>query len=348
MKKKQIIKILIALLTIAVSYCLIVEIINKKSQEYSFYLFDEEPSYISTSDKGELLTVVDGKIVSIDSQMESTTIQLEFEVAKVYYCDDWLWVIDDKNNLYTMHTFEDNTYELSDVILENVDCVTGDESSAIAITTLGEVYVWGKGDEYYSIGLGKSEEITEPTMIDGISNAKEVIRFSVNTAILTTEGELYVVGGIISPEWSEEKQDYFENTECITEFRKVKCGSKISQIGEYEGLYTIYEDGTILTWSGIKIDDGEVVLDASCSDWNIDMQFSQISFGQSFSIGLDGDNKLYYWGVDFMEERKNKSNYTIHNTPQLIEFNKNVENVYASGDVAFLKNGLELYVIPDR
>ncbi len=284
----------------------------------------------------------------IDSQLKATTIQLDFEVCKAYYCDDWLWIIDAKNDLYTMQVLEDNTYKLSDIILGDVDCVTGDANSAIAINTQGEVFVWGKGDEYYSIGLGENEEIADPVQIEGISHAKEVVRFNVNTAILTEEGELYVVGGIISSEWSEEKQEFIENTEYITEFRKIKSDSRISQIGEYEGLYTIDEVGTVLAWSGIKMDDGEIVLDSSYSNWNIDKQFSQISFGQTFSIGLDENNKLYYWGVDFVEERKNKSDYTIYSTPKLIEFRKNVENVYASGDVAFLKNGLELYVIPDR
>lgn len=347
MKKKQTIIILVLLLVVGASHCLIS--IKKKPQEYNIYLFDEEPSFISTSDNGELLTVVDGRLVFINSQMKSTTIKLEFEVAKVYDCDDWLWVIDNKNNLYTLHVYEDKTYELSDVILKNVDYVTGDASRTIAISTEGYVYIWGNGDEYYSIGLGADEKVTEPIKVEGISHAKEVCCFHVNTAILTETGELYVIGGIISSKWSEERQEFTEDIEYIKEFRKVKCESKISRIGECEGLYTIYEDGTVSKWSGVKTNsDDDIVLCTDLTNWDDDILFSQISFGQSFCVGLDVEKKLYFWGVDFIETRKDKSDYTIYNTPQLIKFSKNVENVYVAGDVAFLKNGLELYVIPDK
>ena len=346
MKKKQFIKYIILIFAIIVSCCLISEKLKQKPQEYISYVFEASPSFISTSDNEELFAVVNGKLVCIDSELNATTIQLDFEIAKVYSCKDWLWIIDDRDNLYTMKVFEDNTYELSDVILEHVQYVNGNGANSIAITTDGNVYVWGKGDEFYSAGLGEDEEIIEPTQIENISNAKEVVRFYVNTAILTEDGDLYVVGASISTEFSETHQEFLTTTELIKEFTKVENISDVAHIGEYEGLYTFSDDGAISEWECIRVNEaGQVVLDSSQSDWDCDLQFTQLSFGGQFVIGLDVEGNVYYWGYDFTREMKNKADYTIYSTPQLLELDKPVDSVYAAGDIAFFKSGLELYVI---
>lgn len=322
-------------------------IIKNKAHKANVIELNKEPTFINTSINDELLVIVDGELVKYDSQLNTINVELDLIITKAYGCDDDLWVIDDKANLYNLYIEENNTYELSDVILENVEYVTGDTSGAIAITTEGDVYVWGRGDEYCSIGLDESEEVKEPIKVDGISNATEVARFHINTAVLTESGELYVVGGIINSKWSEEEKEYVVTTDVIKEYTKVQHNSRISYIGELENLYTVYEDGTISAWSGIKINDyGDIVLDSETCDWNSDLRFTQISFGEAFAIAIDSNNNIYFWGYDFTQSMSDKSDYRIYTTPQLIEFHKNVESVYAGDNVAFLKNGLELYIIP--
>ncbi len=331
--------------------CIIVYFIVKKtnvqSQGVSDYILDKDPNFISTSPNDELLVIVDGKLAKYDSKMNATNIELDVKITKAYACEDFIWVIDDEANLYTLYVGQDNIHQLSDVILENVDYVTGDTNGAIAVTTEGEVYVWGKGDEYYSIGLGENEELKEPIKIDGISNAMEVVRFRINTALLTESGELYVVGGIINSKWSETGNEYVVTTEIVKDFTKIKHDSSISHIGELDNLYTVYGDGTITAWSGImKNDKGDIVLDSENCDWNTNLKFTQISFGESFAIAIDSNNDIYFWGYDFTQIMSDKSDYTIHMNPQLIEFEKDVESVYASNNVTFLKSGLELRFIP--
>ena len=46
-----------------------------------------------------------------------------------------------------------------------------------------------------------------------------------------------------------------------------------------------------------------------------------------------------------MKKMENKADYEIHSTPQLIDFPKKIEEVYATYDAAFLKNGLEVYIL---
>lgn len=346
MNKEQIKVILRFVILLVILFACFI-IIKDKANKVNTIELNKEPSFINTSINDELLVIVDGKLVKYDSQLNTTNVELDVNITKIYDCGDCIWVIDDMANLYTLHIGQDNIYELSDVILENVDYVTGDTNGAIAITTEGEAYVWGKGDEYYSIGLGENEEAKEPIKIDGISNATEVVRFHINTAILTESGELYVVGGIINSKWSEEENEYVVTTDIVNEFRKVQHNSEISHIGELDNLYTVYEDGTIFAWSGIKRNDnGDIVLDSETCDWNSDLKFTQISFGESFAIAIDSNNDVYFWGYDFTQSMSDKSDYKIHSTPQLIEFDKNVESVYAGNNVAFLKNGLKLYIIP--
>lgn len=350
---KTIIKIVIFLLIIISCYCCVAKRIGEYSLKYKTYTLDKEPSFITASLDDKLILVIDGEIRFIDSQMNETTIQLEINVGKVFCSYDWFWIIDDKNNLYALQVFKDNTYELSDVILENVICIAGYgryKENAIAITTEGDVYVWGKGDEYCSVGIGGNIEIKEPMKIDNISNAKELVRFNhyMNTAILTENGELYVIGGIDNSEWSEEKHELIQHIDRVTEFKKVKIDSKISKIDGGGSLYTIYEDGTASRWSGInKNSDGDIILEMGYSDWENDIRFSQISCGGSSGIGMGTDKKLYLWGYDFIDKMSRKSDYTVYDTPQLIEFDKPVEDVYVASGVAFFKNGLVLYIVPD-
>ncbi len=346
---KTIIKIVIFLLIIISCYCCVAKRIGEYSLKYKTYTLDKEPSFITASLDDKLILVIDGEIRFIDSQMNETTIQLEMNVAKVFCSGDWFWIIDDKNNLYALQVFNDNTYELSDVILENVICIAGhgiNTENAIAITTEGDVYVWGKGDEYWSVGIGVNTEIEKPMKIDNISNAKELVRFRNNTAILTENGELYVIGEIYNI--TEEIQNFVYHIEFVTEFQKVKSDLKISQIEGYYCLYTIYEDGTASRCRGItKNSDGDIVLVMGYPDWENDIRFSQISCGGSSGIGMGTDKKLYLWGYDFIDKMSQKTDYTVYETPQLIEFDKPVEDVYVSDNVAFFKNGLMLYIVPD-
>ena len=349
MKLKRILKFIVSVSIIFLLVYWIGHTIKENKQKIITVTLEKEPDFISTSNGGKLLTVVNGEIIAYDATGNSEIIRLNMNIAKVYACDEMLWVIDDKANLYTLYDDGNNTYEISDVLLENVACVDGDSERAIAITINGEVYVWGKDEEYYTLGLGDVVEAKLPTKIEGIENAKEVQFFGVNTAILTENGELYVAGSIISSEWSEEKQGYDVKTEYVKEFVKIDNHNYVTSIGEYEGLYTVDEDGIISRWSGIKANEnGEIELESLYEYWGRDLRFVQLSYGSSFSIGIDEDGYVYYWGFDFTRKIRNKSDYTVHTNPQLLQFHKNVESVYAVGDVAFLKNGLELYIVSNE
>ena len=135
--------------------------------------------------------------------------------------------------------------------------------------------------------------------------------------------------------------------QCFTDtIIQIENISDVAHIGEYEGLYTFSGDGSITEWEGIRVNEaGQIVLDSSLSEWDSDLQFTQLSFGGQFVIGLDVEGNVYYWGCDFTREMKNKADYTIYSTPQLLELDKPVDSVYAAGDIAFFKNGMELYVI---
>lgn len=347
-KSKNIVKFTFTIIIILFIVYWLFHTINENKQEIITITMEKEPDFISTANNRELITVVDDQLVLYDSKGNTKTIQPDINIAKAYPCGEKYWIIDDKANLYTLQIIKDDRYEMSDIILDKVDYITGNDNYALAISTEGELYVWGKGDEYYSIGIGENVEIKEPLQIEGIGDAKEVVRFGTNTAVLTETGELYAVGGMISTEWSEEKQEYIDTKFVIKEFTKVKCDSIITHIGEYEGLYTINESGIAVRWGGIKLDDdGNVILDPGYNSWDYDLAFKQISFGDSFVIGIDISDDIYYWGFDFTTKMEQKADYTIHTTPQLLEFDKAVESVYAVGDVAFLKNGLKLYIISD-
>ena len=112
-------------------------------------------------------------------------------------------------------------------------------------------------------------------------------------------------------------------------------------------LFVFCKGGTMGINDGLSMDgQGSLCfIESSYVDEFYQYEFKHINSCGVFTLALDTDGQLYYWGENFIKKRESKADYEIHSTPQLINFPKEVEDVYATYDAAFLKNGLEIYVI---
>ena len=335
MKHKKYVLIIIFI----VACILILRNIGKDEKiQYTTITLEKEPEFICPSNEGELLMVVDGKIISYDVRGKAKIIPTDVKVSEVYPCGDWMWIIDTERNLYKLEEEYNDIYVISDVILKDIVYVEGSPIDTFAINSKGEVFAWGD-NENGTLGLGEISYVEEPTKIDYIEDAVAVKGFHINSVIFDSEGNVYVAGYVYS-----DKGEEFLRT-----FEKIDTSAEIKCIADGPDLFVLYEYGHITTFNRVERDDyGKLFIETSMyyEEENFaDYHFEQINGSGNIALALDTEGNLYYWGEDFIKKRESKADYEIHGTPQLINFPKEVEDVYATYDAAFLKNGLEIYIL---
>ena len=311
---------------------------EKNNSEYTTITLEKEPEFICPSNEGELLMVVDGEIISYDVRGKAKIIPADVKVSEVYPCGDWMWIIDTEKNLYKLEKEYNGIYVTSDVVLEDIVYVEGSPIDTFAINSKGEVFAWGD-NENGTLGLGEISYVEEPTKIDYIEDAVAVKGFHINNAIFDSEGNVYVAGYVYN-----DKGEEFLRT-----FEKIDTSAEIKCIADGPELFVLYEYGQIATFNRVERDDyGKLYIETSLyydEDGFVGYNFEQIKGAGNIVLALDTEGDLYYWGENFIKKRESKADYEIHSTPQLINFPKEVEDVYATYDAAFLKNGLEIYIL---
>ena len=333
MKHKKYVLIIIFI----VACILILRNIGKDEKiQYTTITLEKEPEFICPSNDKLFVMVVDGEIVTYNSKGERRNIELELDVAEAYlsYNNEWSWVIDTDRNLYRLSCSDDDTYSISDIVLSDVRYLCWRREQIAVINSEGDLYVCGT-NECGNLGIAGERYIYTPQKVDYIENVEVVKLYGNNSALLTESGELYVAGA---------NYDHSRHTNV---FEMVEINQKVVSLDGCTQGYAQCDDGSYLIWECLDIDSKGIATleEVSLENEFYNYEFEQINGNEKIHLALDTEGNLYYWGEDFMKKMENKADYEIHSTPQLIDFPKKIEEVYATYDAAFLKNGLEVYIL---
>ncbi|MBE5943816.1 MAG: hypothetical protein E7258_02740 [Lachnospiraceae bacterium] len=341
MKKKR--NILLLILIICISAYVIWRIVDSR---YPTITLKEEPKGIYTYSYDERLTVLyDDSIVIYDEYGNETEYEVDSDVviADMYPVGDFAWVIDESKNLYKMSYLVEGKVQFSDVILMDIVDFTAVDDSFCAVTSDGELYVWGN-NENCSLGIKNRECIDVPTKVDYMSDVVMVQINSGNTYVLKNDGTVYFSGQIsvydeIGEGYSKSVEEYVQ----ITELNNIK-----SIEGNYE-IQVINNDNEVISvlymefYGGTKEYKPKYYEEAStlCNEKNV----TNFSSSSQFTVGVTNEGVAYLWGANFIEGMKGKADMDKIVYPKKIPRLDTVDDVYAAFGVVYAKKGLTIYII---
>ena len=308
---------------------------------YKIIVLDKEPDYIGSNDySNELAVVTDGELVLYDEQGVAHAIDTDIRIAKAFPLEHIIWVIDVENNLYQITYGENKEIEISDVILTDVEIVECDNYQTVAITTKGDLYVWGENISY-SLGFPGQEHIDEPTKVDNLSNVKQCVLHNGSTVVLTNEGNVYVAGSNI------------KNTSFLNQYTKLNQLEDIENLyGNGDFIYTQKTDGSILMWRSIDFETDEVVLIGQIMEERTasinSKHIKRISTGIYYAIGVNDEGEVYYWGLDVFTRPTDKGGHKNIRTIKELPGLEAVDDVYGGCYIAYVKKGLTIYIISEN
>ncbi len=340
MKKK---KIYISIILICITVYVVWRIADRR---YPTIKLEEEPKGIYTYSYDERLTVLyDDSIVIYDEYGKSTEYIVDSDVviADMYPVGDFAWVIDESKNLYKMSYLAEGKVQFSDIILVDIVDLAAEDDSFCAVTSDGELYVWGN-NEYSSLGLKDIEYVDEPTKIDYISMVSQVVFVNSGTYVLKHNGTVFYSGWACG--YNQNGEAYETN---IEEYTLIEELHGIKEIYGGYMFYAIDSDGNITCSSGYTYDDKNEKYNVEfaeeisheCQSKNI----CKFSGGVKYSIGLSEEGFIYLWGVNYAKAPVDKSGHEYLYAPEKIPRIGKVDNAYGALSTIYAKKGLTIYII---
>lgn len=308
--------------------------------KYQTITLEEEPSGIySTPYSNELTVVYDDKIVLYNELGDKKEYTIELAVSYMEPMGDYAWIIDGEKNMYKLTYVSDTELEVSDVILRGITYIDAAPDAFGAVTSSGELYVYGD-NEKYCLGIDDKAFIDEPQKIDYIAEVKDIELTDSRTIILTETGSVYWAGKII----------HSQGTEFVKRFIQLESDNQVADIVQGDTTYLICNEGTILKCAGYYISDKNYDslfnADDVLSDEYIDSDVKCFSGGNEYSVWLNGKGEIFYWGLDFMQEIKSKADEIIYiQTPRRLSELSGVDMIYPCEDVVCARKGLDIYII---
>lgn len=308
--------------------------------KYQTITLEEEPSGIySTPYSNELTVVYDDKIVLYNELGDKKEYTIELVVSYMEPMGDYAWIIDGEENMYKLTYVSDTELEVSDVILRGITYIDAAPDAFGAVTSSGELYVYGD-NECGWLGVEGENYISEPTKVDYINDVTKFVFSNGMSSVLTVQGEVYSSGCIDS-------QDY---DKYICKFTRDEFLNDVKVIYGGSYLYSVCENGDIICsygYSYSESDNGYTFrINQDISDKCIDNRITFFAEGMKYTLGKNDKGEVYYWGFDFLHVPKDKSDDGFwKSTPVRLTDIDGVEMVYGAMEVAYLKKGLDIYII---
>ena len=207
--------------------------------------------------------------------------------------------------------------------------------NAAAVTSAGELYVWGSSN-YGQLGLGNNTDVSVPTKVPGMTGVKQVSTGRFVIFVLKTDGTVWASGGNLSYQLGTTGGG--RNT-----FAQIAGLSSITQIsgGFLQGGLALKSDGTVWAWG--RNAEGQLC-DGTTTDSATPKQIpgltnvkkiqgsSGVGYGLSSGFALKTDNTLWAWGTN-TEGQLGDGTTTNRTTP--IKFGDNYADVAASTQATY-------------
>ncbi len=215
-----------------------------------------------------------------------------------------------------------------EVPLDNVSYVATDTQATAAITSDGSLYVWGRNDDWYSIGIeregNKISSYPTPQKIDAISNAVQVA-IGRAVLVLTASGEVYST--------TDAEGKY------TCSYKKVDGLSNVVSIsaGDY-GYGAVTAGGEVYTWGDDYL--GHLGLcSTKRTTYNTPQKVAisdvkSISIGSGSSLLLTGDGHVYAAGANqFGQLGSGDDTPSSRNSFEIISALSDIDSVCAGSGV---------------
>ncbi|MBO5425866.1 MAG: hypothetical protein J6A25_10175, partial [Lachnospiraceae bacterium] len=218
-----------------------------------------------------------------------------------------------------------------------------EDDSFCAVTSDGELYVWGN-NEKSSLGIKDMKYIDVPTKVDSMSDVVMVQINSGNTYVLKNDGKVYFSGQISV--YNEIGEYYSKDVE---EYVQVAELNNIMSIGGNYEIQAINNDNEVISVLYIEYYDEtneykpKYYEEASrlCNEKKV----TKFSSSSQFTVGVTNEGVAYLWGANFIEGMKGKADIEKIVYPKKIPRLNMVDDVYAAFGVVYAKKGLTIYII---
>ena len=338
-------KIFIPIILILVISYVVVTILENTPVKYDIITLEEEPKGIYSSPYSSELTVVyDDKIILYNESGDMKKYNINLPISHMAPIDDYAWIIDDDKNMYKLTYESDTEFEISDIILTDITYLDASRDAFGAVTSNGELYVYGD-NECGWLGLDGESYISEPTKVGYMTDVTKFVFSNGMSSVLTTQGEVYSAGRIDAYDLNNEYYSKY-----IYEFTKDEALTDVKDIYGCDYLYSIYEDDDIVCSYGYSYSESDnkyiFRLNEEISDKCVKDSIKLFSAGMKYTLGLNDSGEVYYWGYDFLFEAKVKSdNYSWIPSPVRLTNMDGIDMVYGAMEVAYFKKGLDIYII---
>lgn len=168
------------------------QVVDKEICLKSIELKSEPDAIFTSVCSDKIVACSEGKLDIYNSDGDCYRLETEMNIVNVYPAQETLWIVDDKMDLYEI-SYDGS--RISDCFLTNIQYITGYYDSYAAITTSGELYVWGNNIDC-RLGIDGVDYIDEPIQIKNINGVKKVVIGNKYSLLLTQSGEVYECGEI--------------------------------------------------------------------------------------------------------------------------------------------------------
>ncbi len=252
-----------------------------------------------------------------------------------------------QNRLY-VQSLNDHTPKLFDFIPDKISSVSCGESHTMAITTHGELYVWGR-NTYGQLGLGKShygDIYALPQKID-LHNVCMVSCGGAHTMAITATNELYSWGSNYHGQLGLGDKPNYSPDQVYDSPQKINLNNVISvSCGDYHTM-CITTNGDLYAWGDNSY--GQLGLGKNAHSYNYPRKINlgkiiSVDCGANHTVAITADNEIYAWGNNNHGQMGSKT-ITRTNYPYEINLDNIVSVSCGSHYTIFVTTDHKLYVV---
>ena len=255
--------------------------------------------------------------------------------------------------------------ELIDVIDNEADNIVkagGSQGSSFALTTDGDLYMWGNNNNG-QLGTGDKLNLYEPTLVNFFNDKKVVdAGFSGFSAwALTDQGELYTwgdneFGQLGTTNFDDQLDPYLVNQNFTNNEEKVISAGSSEYLYSFADLnvssYALTNQGNLYAWGDNKFGQiGNKTTSNVNAPYLVNSNLNSEKINEAkidtTSYAITESGKLYLWGNNNYKQINSTSSNVLD--PVQISSNNNIVSVSSSSrNTSYITNNGDFYILGDN